>query len=319
MKIIKRIYQKSMLKEKIDNYLENRILETLKGKLDFNNTREFKKIFEVGVLNLQWELSINKGEKVVVKELENALKINCYTDSHLSRDIFSNNFENSELIFLKNYLKKGDVFVDIGANIGLFSMFACQKVGSDGYVIAYEPTPKTYNRLLENFKLNAFTNLETYQLAISDNNKPQEFKISKDGYDGWNSLGKPTLGQFYESVYVDCNTIDNIAGMNKIFSRIKLIKIDVEGWELHVLKGGKDFFSKPDAPTLLIEFAEQSALNAGNSCEELYDYLNYLGYTLYQFDSINLNLTISKKKTFFYENLVATKNVEGVKFELSNI
>src|SRR5678816_4095532 len=154
---MKSLKLKFSLKKKIDNYLEKRIERIVREKLNFN-TPQNRKVFELGYFYLQWDLATRNGAEKVVKELEHGLRLNCYIDSDLSREIFSNNFENNELVFLKKYLKKGDVFVDIGGNIGLFSIHACHHVGKEGRVITYEPTPRTYDRLMENVTLNSFAN-----------------------------------------------------------------------------------------------------------------------------------------------------------------
>ena len=310
----------SFIGKNFDIYLERKIDWYLKNKLNFNTTPEFKKIFEVGYYDLFWHSSIRQGKKIIVKEIDNNMRINCYTDSHLCRNIFTNTFEETELVFLKRFLRKGDVFVDIGANIGLYSILASSYVGKNGSVISFEPAPNTYKRLIRNIELNCISNITAQKIAISDSSDTLDLIISKDGYDAWNSLAKPAQGSVFENVRVRCNTIDEIIKINSKFSTAKLIKIDIEGWELRALKGGERFLKNENSPTIVIEFTEQNATNAGTNCKELYKYLNYLGYTLYEYDAITSNLKFSEMRECYpYENLIAVKNIEMVKERLCQI
>jgi len=86
----------------------------------------------------------------------------CYTDSIVAQLIFKETFEQEELLFLKRFLKSKDTFIDIGANIGLFSLLAARFADTEGHVIAFEPTSTTYQRLQENIQLNGLKNIQAF-------------------------------------------------------------------------------------------------------------------------------------------------------------
>jgi FkbM family methyltransferase len=103
----------------------------------------------------------------------------------VSRLIYEEVFENDELTFLERYLKEGDVFIDVGANIGIFSLVAAKMVGATGKVISFEPTLSTFQRLNENIILNNFTNILPINAA---GNKNEEQTIYKNNFTQSSSL-----------------------------------------------------------------------------------------------------------------------------------
>ena len=222
-------------------------------------------------------------------------------------------FENDEIEFVTKYVKAGDIFIDIGANIGLFSLVASPIVGLQGKVISYEPTPKTYNRFIENIKLNRITNINAKNIGLSDSESYLNLNISDSGYDAWNTFAPNEVGnksKFTSTVNVKVMTLDQeLDELNK--ANISLVKIDVEGWEKFVLLGGESFFRKY-SPVVMIEFTEENTFAAGYYVYELFDLLLDWGYKWYSYNDHNLIPEI-KRLRYPYTNLIAIKNIEHVK------
>ena len=201
-----------------------------------------------------------------------------YPDDKLSELIYCDDFERQERDFLKAFLRPGDFFVDVGANIGLFTLIAAKYVGDRGRVYAFEPCLKTYRYLLANVRLNGFKNVSPYKAALSDETVERHMTVSLDGYDAWNSLAKPIDGTNFSTETVSCVTWDNFAGEHDLNGRVTMMKIDVEGWENRVLAGGYQNLSRADAPVLQVEFTQRAAESAGSSCTALYEALERFGY-----------------------------------------
>ena len=259
-----------------------------------------------------WESQIGKREHIKTK-IQPGVRMRLYFDSKLSQLIYCEDFGWQERQFLNAFLMPGDVFVDVGANIGLFTLIAANIVGNTGHVYAFEPCAKTYKRLLANVQLNRLTNVSCYQLALSDEETQTDMAISLDGYDAWNSLAQPIAGNSFIVEKINCTTWNKFAQENNLVGRVTMMKIDVEGWELHVLKGGYDTLSRTDAPILQVEFTEEASKSAGSSCAELYHMLEELGYQMFIYDAKLKRLIPDPiREAYPYLNLIATKQPEQI-------
>jgi len=283
---------------------------------------EFKQYFQRKKYRTQekkikyWTSKVNNKKDVEVK-LQPRVKIKLNFDSVLSKLIYCYNFELLERKFVNAFLRPGDIFVDVGANIGIFSLIASELVGKKGLVYAFEPCPVTYRRLKHNIKLNNFYNIYCHQLALSDNNCQQSIILSLDGFDAWNSLAKPAMGESFSSEIINTMRWDDFVIQHQLQDKVSLMKIDVEGWESYVLSGGMETLSREDAPVLLIEFTEQAAQLANSSCRELYQALENLGYQMFIYNPEDRDLTPYPLQINFPNlNLIAAKKTKIVESRL---
>jgi len=161
-------------------------------------------------------------------------------------------YEAGTLRVIKKSLRVGDTFIDIGANIGLMSLTASQMVGGSGCVHAFEPVPAMYAILQENISLNKARNITSHKKALGSKQELRTIFERMDVNRGAASLIPPNnvSGDKYDA-YVD--TFDNFSGVHNI-RQVRMLKIDVEGWELEVLRGAKNLLSTNDAPILCIEY-----------------------------------------------------------------
>ena len=132
--------------------------------------------------------------------------------------------------FIVKTLKKGDTFIDIGANNGYFSLMASILVGSTGKVYAFEPTPDSFKRLQTNVHVNKFKNIKLFECALGDKDGKIKLNVSKKE-DGQNSI--ISIVDKKGSIAVQIKKLDDILKGN----RVNLIKIDVEGYEKEVFRG----------------------------------------------------------------------------------
>jgi FkbM family methyltransferase len=250
--------------------------------------------------------------------LEPSVRLRLYFDSELCRFIYQGDFETNERAYLHAFLRPGDVFVDVGANIGLFTLIAARIVGESGAVHAFEPCAKTYRRLLDNVAMNKLNNVECHQAALSDIAQTLEMSISTDGMDAWNALAdRPYMGQHYEKESIQACRWDDVASERNLIGRVALMKIDVEGWETHVLNGALKSLSHDDAPVLQVEFTDSAARAAGDSCQNLYRTLESLGYRMYQYDAGSRVLHPDPmRQEYGYLNLFAVKDLAAAKARL---
>ncbi len=151
--------------------------------------------------------------------------------------------EYEDMAFLLHYLRPEDTFVDIGANVGSFTMLATGHVGAS--TICFEPIPDTYSMLKQNIGVN--TNAEKVTaLNIGLGAKPGSLKFTREK-GGMNHVALDTDKDIVE---VPVDTLDNIMTGKST----KLIKIDVEGFETEVFNGGEQTLSNKELRAVIIEF-----------------------------------------------------------------
>lgn len=144
---------------------------------------------------------------------------------------------------LHRLMPEGGTAIDVGANIGYLTGMLAQRAGSSGQVFACEPYPPTYEQLLRNIQLSELRTtklapIKSYQLALSDHagdatlilNSPEQLDSFEDN-EGVPHIGLPAADR--ESVAIKTNTLDQLMGEQSI----DLMKLDVEGHELEVLRG----------------------------------------------------------------------------------
>lgn len=185
---------------------------------------------------------------------------------------------------------KHPFMLDIGANTGTFCLLP--KINPDIKGIAFEPTPDIYEILKKNILLNNIQNkMKTMPIALSDKKGVATLKYPRSGKDsGFACLGKPLRFNDWIEVEVPTDTLDNIALQQKI-EKVDLIKIDTEGCELFVLKGGEGLI-REYYPGILAEFYEQNTLQFGYHADQIKDLLFSWGYSCKQ---------ISKEDVYFYK------------------
>ncbi len=295
-----------------EKYIDARIDHYIRYVAPPDNVIEQRLRNEAGVN--QWELFKILGVDKFEKNID-GVRFCFYTDSLISYYLFLGQFENAEIAFMKKFLNEGDVFIDIGANIGLFTIMAGRKVGSSGKVYAFEPVSKTYERLNENISLNKFSNCLSFHLALSNQKASMTINTPQGWYDAHSTLtSTPSRGEGdMKTEQIEASTIDILISQYREMGLAALIKIDVEGWERYVLEGGADFFRSKNAPTLMVEFADDNLQSLDGSCAQLYEQLVEYGYNIYKYDaSANLLMPSPRKEVYGYENLIASKNISEV-------
>ena len=285
------------------------------GKLSFVISVRFRELWWDRVIaptRSQWETSIQPGLRMLLP-----------TNQYLSRKIFMGTHEADESEFITSFLGHGDIFLDVGANIGYFTLLASSNVGGEGEVHAFEPSPSTFEILRRNVVINRLNNVHLNRLGLSDLDEVRELHVSLDGLSSFDTFGSPACFSNFVLENVHCTTLDRYKQEVLADKAITLIKIDVEGWERRVLLGGKSLLEGRDAPVLLVEFADGIAAQAGESCGELRRTLLDLGYKLYHYYPRSPEARILVEERTLADkykcNLVAAKDISIVSQRLQAI
>ncbi len=174
---------------------------------------------------------------------------------------------------LHEQLQPGGVFVDVGANIGYFSLLAATLVGESGRVIAFEPLPRLVGQIRRSAVHNHYQWLKVVPKALGDVAGSMELVLSAHNIGGSSLVTPNRIG---ERVTVEVSTLDfELADLE----RIDVIKIDVEGFEYEMLQGAQQTLERC-RPTLVLEFSPHFYKERSTTMEtEILTLLRQLGYT----------------------------------------
>lgn len=212
------------------------------------------------------------------------LKVNLRLGNDQSRCLYvGGSFDPNELWYLGETLKPGMCFVDVGANEGFYTMYAARKVGSLGRVFSFEPSYRERSWLERNVRTNQLTNVQVLPLALADAKGNAVLNLADAEHNGQNTLG--SFGHkgvaCVESVEVELATLDDLRESGRI-PKIDVIKIDVEGAELRVLKGARKTILS-DRPVILMELFESALRGQGGDINQVVGFLQDLHYQLFEF------------------------------------
>ena len=187
--------------------------------------------------------------------------------------IASKSYEFHVTDVIREELHEGEVFLDLGANLGYFSMLACSIVKAKGKVIAFEPNPQNLQLIYESQLDNKFTNLKVYPFAVSDQSTILRFTTV--GSNGGVITEHSKDQEHY--LLVQSVVIDEILANEQ---NIDLIKMDIEAHELIALRGMEKLLMRL-RPKIITEFHPWAMrLNNLEPPEEFLDKIQSLGYRL---------------------------------------
>jgi FkbM family methyltransferase len=169
---------------------------------------------------------------------------------------------------------RGGACLDIGANIGLHTTLLSQLVGPSGQVFAFEPEPANSALLHRNLQLNNNTNVRQSESAIGDCEGTCRMRLSPSNF-GDHRVANGTAES--DSIEVPINTIDHLVG-SLAPGIIKLIKIDVQGYELRVMRGMLETLRRNPAVVLIVEIFPEGLAQTGSSASELMQLFKDLGF-----------------------------------------
>lgn len=190
-------------------------------------------------------------------------------------------------IFQK-YVKKGDNVLDIGANIGYFTLMLAKLVGPTGKVFAFEPDPRNISLLKKNIETNGYQNVVVVPKAVSNVNEKCTLFTSQSTF-GQNRIYEPKKTKNQEYIPIESETIflDNFFMNNKKIENISFVKIDVEGAEKYVLEGMKNILSLNKNIKIFSEIDLDFLNDAGSSYTEMIEFLEKRGFTVFLVNEAN--------------------------------
>lgn len=192
-------------------------------------------------------------------------------------------YERETTLFFGTWLRSGDTVIDVGANIGYFTILAAQMVGEAGAVHAFEPNPRVAALLRQSVVLNRFEKrVNVTEKAVSAHTGSLRFFYPTDSGNTYEATVVMRDDIALESLDVGCVSLDDYA-LSKRIDRVRLLKIDVEGAELDVLSGAARLLSEIRPAAVICEFAPRSD-NPGQEWRALTEAFSACDYEPYRLD-----------------------------------
>jgi FkbM family methyltransferase len=235
-------------------------------------TEEFANAVRMAPINKRWVLApVMNGARLMWVDLG---------DRYVSRGCLVDNYEPIETAFVRRHLRSDSIFLDVGANIGWFTIVASTIVGERGRIHAFEPLPDTAAHLKQTIEANELEALVTvHELALSATDGEGFINWSKGTDNPGGSFATTQLMNGFESVRIAFRTLDSLA-----LGRVDFVKLDVEGSEMNVMRGGEKTILG-SRPVMLAEVNPTSLRNiSGVSPDELIDYVRGHGYRVVMLD-----------------------------------
>jgi FkbM family methyltransferase len=199
------------------------------------------------------------------------------------------NYEPEMTKVISSILEQGDTFLDVGANEGYFSILGSHIVGETGKVISIEPQTRLLNIIFRNMLENQCFNIHVFQRAISDNKGIVNISLSPDMNTGSSGLLQLTKYKT-KTQLVPQMTLRDFLGLLSI-GKVKLMKIDVEGFEYEVILGSRKVFEDSIIENIALELHPGILKIRNKESSDILNFLESCGY----------------KKNNLYSNLVMTK------------
>jgi FkbM family methyltransferase len=257
----------------------------------FGNIFFFKILFR----NRKFLFSSIKEIKLFKKKIFFELNLDDWIQCQI---YFLNKYEDYEINVVSEVLKEGDIFVDVGANFGLYSLWSSKIVGDNGKVFSFEPFETNLSSLKRNIELNSLSNIIVIDKAVTNKNSDiQLFFNERD-----QNLGMVSSFNFDNGISTNVKTIslDNFFSENKI-SSLKFIKIDIEGGEYLALLGMIETLKKY-RPIVQIEIDDSILDFTPYNKDDIFCYFKNIKYEVFNPElkqNKNLKKSIHSKNYYF--------------------
>ncbi len=213
------------------------------------------------------------------------ISIELSSDSVLAEPLFVGRFEEDESEFLRSIAESGMKVIDVGANVGIYTVLLGKAIRPFGHIWSFEPYQPVASYLKRNIEMNELDNVTVIEKAVAEKEGVLDFHIFSDGDDVYNSLGAAERPeeQLYavRKIPVSVTTLDTVADETGI-EKIDILKIDVEGAEEWVLKGAERLIRRSPNLQIVMELYEPSVQQCGCSIKRLIELLGSWGFSMFE-------------------------------------
>ena len=226
-----------------------------------------------------------KRGSTMIHNFDTDLKLNVDRASYVSNVIYWRGHHSAAVAkVIREHLRSHMTFVDVGANLGELTLLAAKRL-VNGRVLAFEPDPQIFLQLSRNISINHLSSVELFNIALFDKTDSLPLYRKQDINFGTINEGVPSLfstGNDPQEVRVQLRRFDDVARESGL-DRLDVMKIDVEGAEMMVLRGAECFI-KRYRPIIITELSDANFQRAGYTTRDLIDYLGTLEYDVQTLD-----------------------------------
>ncbi|MGR9099989.1 MAG: FkbM family methyltransferase [Gammaproteobacteria bacterium] len=219
-------------------------------------------------------------------------------------NLYAGLHEVAEMAFLLHLLRAGDDFIDIGANVGSYTVLAAGVVSAR--CLSIEPVPKTYEFLLDNIHLNRLeSNVCALNIGLAESTGELWFTRNLDTV---NHVIDEKAKEPPNCIRVQVESLETVAaGYNPVF-----IKIDVEGYEYPVLKGGNSVFEKPNLLAVALE-TNGSGERYGFTDSSVHAFMKVYGFEAARYNPFSRKLEAMEADQLQCGNTLYVKNIDLIR------
>lgn len=204
---------------------------------------------------------------------------------------------------LKKIIHDGDTVIDVGANIGVLTLFFRKLVGNKGMIYSFEPNPVAFSVLKKNINENNLANIQIEDKAVSNKNDKVSFTIDS-------SITNSSISKNHkDGVLLDCVSMDEYFTENKM-KKIDFVKIDTEGHDLTVLEGMTKIIQLNPELKIMVEYHTELLQEAGTDPHDLLKFLHQQNFKIYDMGGLFDRLELLEDKNF--EIFAKTSNASNL-------
>ncbi len=280
--------------DQLDAFLKKRYQRILSEP---NEVKRLSKLNELGMLRSR----VHPPRSRHLTEIQiDDIRVTVNISDKVGGDLFYGlGFETGEFEIVKRLINSSDTFIDVGANIGLYTMYASRLVGATGSVHAFEPLAEAYDLLEKNVRLNNMTNVKINPVALGEQEGEAELYINQEST--LTSLGQTGRGNIVGVKKVPVWTLDAYAFKTGL-EKIDFLKIDIEGFEGHVLRGASHLLERSEGLVILCELAEKNYKPLNLSVNDVMDWMKAHHYAIWEIENKSHRLIRLEENRSKYNN-----------------
>lgn len=242
------------------------------------------------LLRRKYQSKLQNSDSILVV-FSPSVTVRLWPKGDIAELVYTAGFEHDLISVVIQFLKPGMTVVDVGANCGLYTLIASKCVGNLGKVWAFEPASDTVRLFRDNQKLNATKSVKLFKMALGDKKNQKVILACEpglgDGYRYVRYSNKSTNKELDRTVEVVAGSTLDFVWTKQGKPKIDLIKIDVEGGELKVLKGAQKVLTNHPDLVILMENSAFGLSRVGDDQSSLYAFMASLGYSFYAWNQVH--------------------------------